>query len=143
MWILILIPFVVLADQLTKFFAVRGLSDIPTIPVIPHVFHFTLVKNTGVAFGLLRHASSHIILLTTVSAAVLFVILFRAKRSYDRLALGLILGGALGNLVDRIRLGFVIDFLDFRIWPVFNIADTCVSIGVGLLLLDLLRKPAK
>lgn len=143
MWILILIPLVVLADQLTKFLALHFLSETPSLPLIQNIFHLTLVKNTGVAFGLLRHASSHIILLTVVSAAVLFVILFRAKRLYDRFALGLILGGAVGNLIDRLRFGYVVDFLDFRIWPVFNVADTCVSIGVGLLLLDLLLRKNK
>lgn len=103
-----------------------------TRPVIRDIFHLTLVYNTGGAFGLLRDRNTLFLAVSSVVSVVLLVQLFKAPAGY-RFALGLILGGAWGNMIDRLRLGHVIDFLDFRVWPVFNLADTAISIGVALM----------
>lgn len=136
--------FVIAADQITKYVAQSFLSSVSTVPIIPNVFHLTLVYNKGIAFGLFRDHDLLLILLITGSLGILF---FLSRRIHQippmaRWGLSLILGGAVGNWIDRIRLGYVIDFLDFRIWPVFNLADTVISIGVGLYLIHTL-KPQK
>jgi signal peptidase II len=142
MWAFLLILLFILIDQATKWLALSWLSE-TSIPIINGVFHFTLVKNTGVAFGLLRNFSQVVFIFVSISIFVLFWILFRIKSFYERLAISLIIAGAVGNWIDRFRLGFVVDFLDFRVWPVFNVADSCVTVGVGLLVLELLKKKEK
>ncbi len=128
---------VAILDQLTKYVVVHWLKD-TTLPLIPSVFHLTYVQNTGVAFGLLSKYYRVPILM--LSCAMIVVIMcakesFIGQRVSHACAWGLILGGAVGNLIDRLRFAYVIDFLDFRVWPVFNIADTCISTGVVLLAL--------
>jgi len=130
---------VVLIDQFSKFLALHYLSPQNPVSLIPQVLDLTLVKNPGVAFGLFSGYTPVLFAVITVSLIFLFVM---ANRSHgvathggsaaDRWALSLILGGAIGNWIDRLRFGAVIDFLDFRIWPVFNIADTAITIGVCL-----------
>jgi signal peptidase II len=142
MWAFLLILLFILIDQATKWLVLSRLSE-TSIPIINGVFHFTLVKNTGVAFGLLRNFSQVVFIFVSISIFVLFWILFRIKSFYERLAISLIIAGAVGNWIDRFRLGFVVDFLDFRVWPVFNVADSCVTVGVGLLVLELLKKKEK
>ena len=127
--------FVVIVDRLTKYLLFRNLSPGESVRVVPGLFHITLVLNSGAAFGLFKGQS----VFFTISAVVLIVfILFyicrgRCKDLLTLTALGLILGGAAGNLIDRIAFGYVIDFLDFRIWPVFNIADASITIGAFIL----------
>jgi signal peptidase II len=122
-------------DRLTKILALHSLDSVSTVPVWPGVFHLTLVHNTGVAFGLFRNAGW---LLTAVSLAAAAAILFFHSRAAApagrreiarRLAWAFVAGGALGNAYDRIRFGAVIDFLDFRVWPVFNLADSAIVCG--------------
>ena len=124
-------------DQTTKLMALRFLTGNPSIPVIPKIFHLTLVENQGIAFGMFQNHGSLLLIVITVCVLVLMVYFARTPESsvFHRVCYGFILGGAAGNLIDRIRLGHVVDFLDFRIWPVFNIADTFITIGVSLLLL--------
>jgi signal peptidase II len=134
-----LVGFVVLIDQSSKFFALQYLSPQNPIPLIPQVLDLTLVRNPGVAFGLFSGHSAVLFTVITASLVILFLI---ANRSHgataggasivDRWALSLILGGAVGNWIDRLRFGAVIDFIDFRVWPVFNIADTAITVGVCL-----------
>lgn len=129
-----LVGSVVLIDQLSKFFALHYLSSQTSVPLIPQILDLTLVKNPGIAFGLFSGYTPVLFTVITISLVFLFLI---ANRSHgtsvaDRWALSLILGGAIGNWIDRLRFGAVIDFLDFRIWPVFNLADTAITIGVGL-----------
>src|SRR3989338_9176368 len=121
---------VLLLDQLTKFFALVYLSS-GSIPIVPHVFHLSLVENTGVAFGFFRGHPELLTGIITVSVLCLLACskFFWVKPRYHRAAYGLILGGAVGNWIDRLRFEHVIDFLDFRVWPVFNIADACITIG--------------
>lgn len=137
-----LIFFVVLLDQASKAFVLHTLSSGRSVPLIEGVFHFTLVHNTGIAFGIFREHQGLLFILITFSLIFLWVWAVRMefKSAGGRMAFALILGGALGNWLDRFRFGAVIDFLDFRIWPVFNIADTAITLGVGLYLILLLKK---
>ena len=131
-----------LIDQLTKSAVSTLLAPGQSVPLIPSVLHLTYVQNTGAAFGLLKGMTALFILLSLV-VAVWIIVEVRSKPALplSRLwALALVLGGAVGNLMDRVRHGYVVDFLDVRIWPVFNVADSAVTIGVGLLLLPLLLR---
>lgn len=133
--------FIFCLDQLSKLCISHALLvGEPSLPVFKDVFHISLVHNTGVAFGLFKN---HNTVLAVFSLAVIFyigrqcVLPKRKKSAARRIALGLILGGACGNLLDRVRLGYIVDFLDFRIWPVFNIADSALTIGILLLAFEL------
>jgi signal peptidase II len=137
-------------DILTKYLVSANLTYSDRIPVIEGFFYLTHVRNTGAAFGLFQDAPVAIRLtfFVGVSAVAIAIIIqfFRKLAPGDRLsalALGLILGGAVGNLIDRIRLGEVVDFLHFvlwggYVWPDFNLADTWIVVGVSLLVLELL-----
>jgi len=146
----LLAGFVLLLDQATKAVIVARFSGYTVVPVIPGFFRLVRVENTGMAFGLFSDSSSPLAfwLLTLVSATVLGVVAFllwkdSTSSSLGGLALAVILGGAAGNVVDRLARGKVIDFLDFYIgrhhWPAFNLADSAIVIGAVLLLLDLAR----
>lgn len=133
-WIFTALIFAV--DQLTKALVKTRMAPNQSIPVIDNILHLTYVQNTGAAFSLLK---GRVFFFVVVSFAVIAVIAYylirlpREKKLF-RYTLALVLGGALGNLVDRLRFGFVVDFIDFRIWPVFNVADSAVVIGVLMLL---------
>lgn len=129
-----------LLDQVTKLIAVLFLQEHP-VQVFPY-FWLNYVENTGAAFGILQHGN---FLLIFIMMGVMAYILWNWKEfvSYGKCAKWgalLILIGAAGNLFDRIRLGFVVDFLDFKVWPVFNVADSLITIGAILLALTLLRR---
>jgi signal peptidase II len=131
------------ADRLTKALIVSRFEPGESVPLIPPVLHLTYVQNTGAAFGLFKGQQ----LLFVVVAVAVLVWVVRELRGKPLqlpilLAYGMIVGGALGNLVDRLRLGYVVDFIDCRVWPVFNIGDSAITIGVGLLLWSTLR-PAR
>jgi len=138
------------ADRLSKWVVEQRVSAFDVHHVIPGFFDIVHSQNRGVAFGLMNDSPSAgrtLVLIVFASAAMLVVasMLWKASRS-DRLTaigLALILGGAAGNLFDRIVWGQVTDFLEFYIgdlhWPTFNVADSCVVIGSGLLVLDILR----
>ena len=129
-------------DQSAKHFAVLYLKHGSSVPVFGKCFYLTLVENTGIAFGILQEYAPALLLVITASVLALLVYSFfrHPDGHYKQVAYGFILGGALGNLTDRLRLGHVVDFLDFRIWPVFNFADTFITIGVGLFLLIAFKK---
>ncbi len=137
-----LVASVTLLDQLSKVCALNWLPAGESVPLIPSVFHLTLVRNTGIAFGFFREHETLLFILISFSLIFLFFLGFRVSRqeTLEGRALALILGGAVGNWIDRIRFHAVIDFLDFRVWPVFNLADSAITIGVGLYLLLLFRK---
>lgn len=132
---------IVLLDQLAKFLALRYLAGHESLPVMAGIFHLTLVRNPGIAFGLFHDRAGRALLLIIFSLAVLLVVVLEMKHAAwsQRLSLSFVLGGALGNLVDRMRYGYVVDFLDFRIWPVFNIADSFITVGVCLFLVATFR----
>ena len=134
-----------LADLATKAEIVRRLAPGSSVSVFGELVRISHVRNLGASFGLFPGSTATLI---AVSSTAVLVVLYLALRSRGRLAamafLGLILGGALGNLYDRVRLGEVVDFIDVGIgsyrWPVFNVADVAVTIGVFLMLLEYLRR---
>ena len=136
---LLLAGLVLLLDQFSKALALKFLVLGTSRPVLAPLFHLTLVENQGIAFGLFQGFDKLLFVTVTVSIGVLVYLGFRSERWVNQWGMGLILGGAVGNWLDRVRVGAVIDFLDFRIWPVFNFADTAITLGVGLFLLDLLK----
>ena len=133
---------VLLADRATKVWALRWLSSHSPVRVAPF-FHLTYVKNTGAAFGMLQGANAFFIGVSAVLLAGLAWMLRRLGEDQRgaRLSALLVAAGALGNLYDRLAYGHVIDFLDFRVWPVFNVADSCICVGAVLLAFLLGREP--
>jgi len=140
--VFIIVLSVLSLDQLTKFLITRNLSYNQSIPVIKGIFHLTLIRNRGAAFGILKN---QVPLFIFSSIFAIILIYFELKNNRHRksysVSLSLILAGALGNLIDRLFLGYVIDFLDFRIWPVFNVADSAITIGAILLAFSVLLEP--
>ncbi|MBL7158279.1 MAG: signal peptidase II [Candidatus Omnitrophica bacterium] len=138
LWFILAI-IIAVTDQASKFFISSNLNLNEPVPVIQNFFHLALVHNTGVAFGLLKNSTLFFAGISLV--AVLFIIFYLTRRTDKnftfKLGLTMILGGAIGNLIDRVRLGYVIDFLDFLVWPVFNIADSCITIGAVLILVSI------
>ena len=131
---------VVLLDRLTKNFFSGFLDLNESIAVIPQILRFTLVHNTGIAFGFFKDCGAVFIIIPVILTGLLIYNIFYYRNSpqLSRLyivAFSLILGGAIGNLIDRISLGYVIDFIDFRVWPVFNVADSAITIGAAMILL--------
>lgn len=132
---------VFLADLIVKTYLRLNFSH-SSIPLIENIFHITVVFNKGAAFGILQGQTTFLII-TSLIFIILFFFLLKDEGKKGPLhvcAFGLILGGAASNLCDRIFLGFVVDYLDFRIWPVFNISDSCISIGVGILIFQSFKK---
>ena len=136
-------------DQLSKFCVEKSVLQGSSIPVIKNFFHITLVHNTGAAFGMFRERPYLFIVIAVL--AIILIGYFLTQRSREmrvseKLALCFILGGTSGNLIDRVRCGYVIDFIDFRIWPVFNLADSFITIGavmLGLSIFATLRRSAR
>lgn len=136
----ITVVIVVFLDRATKSFFSKILSVGETIPVIKDIFHFTLVHNTGMAFGLFRDHGIVFIIIPIIAIALLVynIYYYRENENLSRsyiFAFSLIMGGAIGNLIDRIQIGHVIDFLDFRVFPVFNVADSAITIGAVIILI--------
>ena len=135
LYILIIIGLIAI-DQISKYLAVNYLANIGSIPIIKNMFHLTYVENRGAAFGMFQN--NQIIFIVVAIAACVFGLYYLYKKDLNILgksAIILIISGALGNLIDRIRLGFVVDYFDFRvIWDyVFNVADVFVVVGTILL----------
>ena len=132
---------VILLDQLVKFFIRNSMNIGDSIPVIKNIFHITYVTNFGAGFGIMQDKTS---LLIWFAIIVIGIILFYYDKIQEKKSLqifsGLILGGTISNLTDRLLFGFVTDFLDFRIWPVFNIGDSCVCIGAVFLIIYFIKK---
>jgi len=136
---------VVALDQATKHLAASRLMPGESISVLGDFIRLTLVHNTGAAFGLFPGSRVPFIVVSVVAIGVVLYLFFREtyRSVANRVLLGCILGGAIGNLVDRVRLGYVVDFIDIGFgmarWPVFNAADSAVTIGVLLLAWNLAR----
>lgn len=132
-WVIAVI--VLIIDRISKYMAKTYLKDIGSVPVIKNIFHFTYVENRGVAFGMLQNKNWIFVPVTLVIVAGIVYILYKMQKSslLMKISLVLVLSGALGNLIDRVFNGYVIDFFDFRVWPVFNIADSSIVIGAILL----------
>ena len=153
---LIISALIIISDVWTKWLVNASIDLHEAIPVIPNLFQLVHVRNTGAAFGIGANAESRLVplLLNAGAIGVFCIVVVYAMRSAvsDRLlqvGLHLILGGAIGNLVDRFRFGYVVDFLDVYVrafgrehhWPAFNIADSAICVGIALLFLDMRRKP--
>jgi signal peptidase II len=143
-WIVVIVVSI-FADQLTKQLVVNFLDKNEPFELIPGVFRFTYVENRGAAFGMLDDKRWVFMIISTVAIIGLFVYMWKFCRNNKMLSFGLslIIGGGIGNMIDRVVLGYVIDFIDFcafpKIWMwVFNVADTCVCVGAGMVVLSLL-----
>lgn len=150
--LLLLTPLILILDQLTKIYIHKSMQLYQSIPVINGLFSITYLRNRGAAFSFLAEASWRLpfFLLATVIAVIAIMIAFSKLRDDQRLAafsLTLILAGAVGNLIDRVRMGEVVDFLDVywktHHWPAFNVADSAICVGVALLALDMLREEGR
>lgn len=148
-WILFgtIAAFGLVFDQITKLYVDRTMQLFQSITVVDNFFHITYVRNRGAAFSFLSHASWRLPFFIAVSliASIVIIIAYNKLRDDQKLAqvsLAMIFSGAVGNLIDRVRLGEVIDFLDAHWyqhhWPAFNVADSLICVGVFLLALDML-----
>lgn len=142
--LLIIVAVVIILDQLTKFIITTSMEIGQSVTVINNFLYITYVRNPGAAFGLLPYQTLFFILITLVVAA-LIIYYYRVlsdNHKWLRRGLALQLGGALGNLIDRVSGGYVVDFIDFKIWPpVFNLADSAIVIGIGIFLIAFWRDP--
>lgn len=135
--LLVISALVVAIDQAAKFVVTKTLEGQTPVQVLGGLFQVDYTRNTGAAFSMLQSGGW---LFAAVALIVVLAILIYYPRMHQRgflvtLALALVLGGAIGNLIDRIRLGYVVDFIDFRWFPVFNLADSAIVCGVGVLIL--------
>lgn len=132
-WITVLT--VIFIDRISKSFFSNLLSYGESLPVIRNVLHMTLVHNTGIAFGFFKDQGVVFIIIPIIAIILLIFNIYYFRQNDEVLChsyilgFSLILGGAVGNLIDRIRYGYVVDFIDLRIWPVFNVADSAITIG--------------
>lgn len=141
---------IIFLDQLTKWLAVIFLKGSAPAVIIKNVFRFTYLENRGAAFGMLSEHRWVFLIISTVAivAIIFYMIKFKPKSKIERVAIAFMAGGGIGNMVDRIALGYVIDFIDFYAFPkvwsyIFNVADSFVCIGAGLLVLYLVQEMIK
>ena len=142
-YVLVIVISVVCLDQVTKQLIIHYMSPFGSIEVFPFL-HVVNVRNTGAAFGTFRGLGSGFFVVISL-CAIFFLINLLVKRTYNSFGLSLVLGGAIGNLVDRIHYGKVVDFIDFNIgdfhWPAFNVADSALTVGIIIIFAtSLLRK---
>ena len=138
-----IILFAIFLDQYSKYLVIADIKPIDTLPLIPDVFHLTYVENTGAAFSLMTNKQIFLILMTLIFIGVLIYFLIKIPDTRENriinISLAFIIGGAAGNLLDRLRLNFVVDFLDFRVikFAIFNFADVFVVCGSIILIIAL------
>ena len=128
-------------DQLTKWLTVVNLEEYESFPLWQDVLHFTYVKNTGMAFGMLKDHRWVFMVFSTIAIVALIVYLFRFRPEsrWMQVSMAMIIGGGIGNMIDRVFWGYVVDFIDVTLinFAVFNIADSFVCIGAGIMILCL------
>ena len=153
-FLLTLTPAVVILDQITKIYIDGAMQLYQSIEVLENLFNITYVRNKGAAFGILSGANESLrvpffLVVSTIAIAVIIYMIYSYKEESKifPLSLALILGGAIGNAIDRIRIGEVIDFLDVHWyehhWPAFNVADAAICIGVAFLIINMLFEKEK
>ncbi len=131
-------------DQLTKWLAVVFLKSVSTVPIIKGVLHLTYLENTGAAFGMFNKPEQRWIFLTVSTVAILAMVFYLfsglCEGRLAGIALAMLISGGIGNMIDRLLMGYVVDFIDFRLihFAIFNGADTFVCVGAGLLILALI-----
>ncbi len=132
----------VILDQLTKWLAVKFLMPVGTFPIIGDVLHLTYLENEGAAFGMLKDSRWVFLVISTIAIAgiIFYFVRFKPQNKLFQLSLAFILGGGIGNMIDRTLLGYVVDFIDFRLinFAIFNVADSFVCIGAVLLFIYVL-----
>ena len=150
-WLLVIAAIVIVLDRLSKLWVEAHVAEGHFLHVIPGVFNISHVYNTGAAFSMFAESLSPsmvrdvLIAFSAVAILVILGMIWRVGRPWTvtGVALALILGGAIGNLYDRVKFSYVIDFLEVRIihyhWPDFNVADSCIVVGACLLLLEIFR----
>lgn len=128
------------ADQFFKYLIVSDMFLGQSIPVIPGIFHLTYIQNPGAAFGILANQRWLFVAIAAVliAAAAYFAPQIKRLSLSMRTAIALLVGGAAGNLIDRISIGRVIDYMDFRVWPIFNFADVAIVLGCLFIIYSLL-----
>ncbi|MEW6213594.1 MAG: signal peptidase II [Nitrospirota bacterium] len=142
-YVFLIVLSIIAIDQITKYLIISNLNPSDAIEIFPFLY-LVSVRNTGAAFGMFKHVGSSFFITVSIIAIVFVIwLLIRDKEGY--LSLSLILGGATGNLIDRVFLGYVVDFIDFSIgrfhWPAFNVADAALTVGVIIIFLtSLFRK---
>ncbi|MCT4606416.1 MAG: signal peptidase II [Marinisporobacter sp.] len=131
----VLILLLIIIDQISKWMIQSKFLINESMPIIKNIFHLTYVQNFGAAFGILKQQKIFFVVMTIFVIGGIVIFLKKQKNLHKLVpySLSLIVGGAIGNLIDRVRLGYVVDYFDFRIWPVFNIADISIVIGAVLL----------
>ncbi len=138
-------------DQMSKFYVQKFLTLHESLPMIPSFFSLTYIRNPGAAFGLFANQSlafRSIFFFSVSSVALVLLLLFFLQASgedtFSLVGLSLLFGGAVGNLIDRVRFGEVVDFLDFYVgefhWPAFNVADSAITVGASFLILSAMKK---
>lgn len=138
---ILLAVLMIVVDQVTKYYVVTHFALGESVPVLDGIFHWTFILNPGAAFGMLEGSRWLFVLIAVIVVAAMWFL----RKEIDALGLlarigaALFTGGAIGNLIDRARQGLVIDFFDFRIWPVFNVADIAICTGVGLIIWSILQ----
>ncbi len=145
-WVIVIIALVLLLDQVTKYLIVSRVRMNEIIPVIPGFFNITHVHNRGAAFSLLATApeafrGAFFIIITVIAVAVIAFLIVKTREPLSVISFSLIAGGAVGNLIDRVRHGEVVDFIQWYVkslyWPSFNVADSAITIGVALLAIEM------
>ena len=123
---------IIVLDQLIKYLVVNNMFLGESIPVIPHLLHLTYILNPGAAFGILENQRLFFILIAII--LILAIVYFYSKiiklNKLFQLGIAMLFSGAIGNMIDRIFIGKVVDYIDFRIWPIFNVADMALVIGL-------------
>lgn len=138
---LVVLAAVVVADQALKIVLTHWIPAGASVVLVPGVIALTNVRNPGIAFSALPGIP--LVVPVLIALTLIFMLFYTggrwSRRPRAQVALALMAGGAVGNLIDRVRVGAVIDYLDLRIWPVFNMADAAITVGAGLLILTLLQ----
>ena len=128
-------------DQLTKWLTVVNLAEYESFPLWQDVLHFTYVKNTGMAFGMLKDHRWVFMVFSTIAivALIIYLFRFRPESRWMQVSMAMIIGGGIGNMIDRVFLGYVVDFIDVTLinFAVFNVADSFVCVGAGIMILCL------
>jgi len=129
---------IIISDQISKYFVIRDLKPVIDIPLWDGVFHLHYAQNTGGAFSILQNQQWIFYIFNTIAIFFILYMIFKEKKTlgiFGLVSLAMIMGGAIGNLIDRIRFGYVVDFLYFKLinFAIFNVADSCITIGSILL----------
>lgn len=136
---ILILAAVVIIDQYSKHYIQTHMLPGISLPVIDNIFHITYVLNPGAAFGILENQQAFFVIIALLMLCLSAYFFSRIPQSFRlmRLGISLLAGGAVGNVIDRVQTGYVVDFFDLRIWPVFNVADIAIVTGVGCVIYTL------